>query len=411
MSDVHVGAFRQPVLQNLVLKAFESAMDVCIQRKVDFVIISGDLFDSNIPDMALVNSTVKKIKEVRNEGIGFYVVYGSHDFSPTQTSIVDILETAGLFTKVTRGRVKDGKLELDFCIDQQTRTKLCGISGRRLGIEKEYFQILDRERLEREEGFKVFVLHGPISEFKPEYLAEAESVPLSTLPRGFAYYAGGHIHEKLIGKEYGYNVAYPGTLFGGDYLDLEKSAKGQERGLFIVTFSDEVEDIEFVPIRVCDYESTEYDATDKNAVRVQNELFRLVEKAQPAKKIVLLRVAGEMSGGKTSDIGFTRMRKVLKDNGALEVLLNYQKLTSKEYAAIGVAGQNTDEIEERLFKENIGGVKISDPKLKGSSGIKLSHELLDVLREAKKENEAKSSYESRTIVAAVQTLGLKEALE
>ena len=411
LSDVHIGAFRHPLLQNLALKALESAMDVCIKRGVDFVIISGDLFDSNIPDMALVNSTVRKIKEVRNKGIGFYVVYGSHDFSPTQTSMIDILETAGLFTKVTRGRVENGKLELDFCIDQRTGAKLCGISGRRLGIEKEYFQILDRERLEREEGFKVFVLHGPISEFKPEYLAEVESVPLSTLPRGFAYYAGGHIHEKLIGKEHGYNVGYPGTLFGGDYLDLEKSAKGQERGLFVVTFSDKAEDIEFVPIKVCNYESMEYDATGKNAVEVQNELFKLVEQERPTERIVLLKVGGEMSGGKTSDIGFQNMRKVLRDNGALEVLLNYQKLTSKEYTAVEAAGQKTDEIEDRLFQENIGGVKVSDPKLKGSSGTKLSHELLDALREAKKENEAKSTYESRIIVAAVQALGLKEALE
>src|SRR5438552_8440727 len=111
-SDIHVGAFRQPVLQNMVLEAFSKSMDVCMQRNVDFVVVSGDLFDSNIPDMALVNSSVKKMREVKERGIQFYVIYGSHDFSPTQTSMVDILESAGLFTKVTKGKMEDGKLKL-----------------------------------------------------------------------------------------------------------------------------------------------------------------------------------------------------------------------------------------------------------------------------------------------------------
>src|SRR3989449_5664940 len=151
LSDIHVGAFRQPVLQNLVLEAFNKAMDVCMKRNVDFVVVSGDLFDSNIPDMALVNSAVKKMREVNERGIQFYVIYGSHDFSPTQTSIVDILESAGLFTKVTKGKTEeDGKLRLEFTTDERTKAKICGISGRRLGIQKEFFEILDRGSLEME---------------------------------------------------------------------------------------------------------------------------------------------------------------------------------------------------------------------------------------------------------------------
>jgi len=409
LSDIHIGAFRYPLLQKLVLKAFEKAIDVCIKMRVDFIVVSGDLFDSNIPDMTLANSAVIKIREARDKAIRFYVVYGSHDFSPTQTSIVDLLESAGLFKKVTKGKIKEeGKLELEFHTDEWTKAKLCGISGRRRGIEKEYFKILNRENLEREDGFKIFVFHGPISEYKPEYLAEAESVPLSTLPKGFNYYAGGHIHEKFLGEEFGYNIAYPGTLFGADYRDLEKNAKGQERGFFIVTFSDKVENIEFVPISVCNYEMIEYDANGKDANSVQSDLLEIVSHVEPADKLVLVKVAGEMSGGKTSDIDFQRIKRILKDRKALEVLLNYQRLTSKEYAAIKVAGKDIHEIEERLFKENIGIVKVSDPKLKSESGIKLSRELLNVLKEAKKENEAKSSYESRIVSQAIDTLGIKE---
>jgi hypothetical protein len=408
LADIHIGAFRQPVLQNLLLDAFNRAMDLCLEKRVDFIVISGDLFDSNIPDMGLLNSAVRKMGEVKESGIPFYVIYGSHDFSPTQTSIIDILESANLFTKVTEGEVHDGRLHLEFTTDERTGAKLCGISGRRRGIEREYYEILERESLERENGFKIFVLHGAISEYKSRELADAESISVSKLPRGFAYYAGGHLHERLLINEHGYNLAYPGTLFGTDFTDLERSAKGQERGFFLVSFSDKVEGVEFVPISVCGYDMRQYDASGKNSVAVQNELSDIVQSIEPEGKVVLLKVAGEMSGGKTSDVDFQQFKRVLKEKGALEVLPNYHKLTSKEYASIKVAGEDIHEIEGRLFRENIGRVKVSDPRLRGEEGVKLSRDVLRVLEQGKPENEGKASYEGRIRGATIEALGIRE---
>ena len=408
LSDIHIGAFRQPALQDLVLKAFTDAMDLCLQRKVDFIVISGDLFDSNIPDMGLLNSAVRKMGEVRGAGIRFYVIYGSHDFSPTQTSIVDILESAGLFTKVTKGRIEDGELRLDFTTDKATKAKLCGISGRRRGIDSEYFEILDRKRLEREDGFKIFLLHGALSEYKSEDLAEAESMPISNLPKGFAYYAAGHIHEKFQAKEHGLLINYPGTLFGADFTDIEKSANGLERGFFIVNFSAKVESVEFVPVPVCGFALKEYNAAGKTALRVQKDLTEAVEGIDAEGKVVLLKVAGEMSAGKTSDIDFQQLKKTLKERGAIEVLPNYHRLTSKEYSAIKVAGQDVREIEDTLFKENIGTIKVSNQKLKGASGIKLSRDVFDVLKQPKIENETKTTYDGRIATETIEALDIDE---
>ena len=411
LSDVHVGAFRQPSLQKLVLDAFNSALDICLQKKVDFVVVSGDLFDSNIPDMGLVNAAVKKMREVRESGVPFYVIYGSHDFSPTQTSIVDILESAGLFVKATKGRMDNGKLELEFTSDERTGAKICGISGRRLGIEREYYEVLDRESLEREPGFKIFMLHGALTEYKPKHLAQADSLPLSLLPHGFDYYAGGHLHERLEESEHGCRIAYPGALFGADYSDLERSAKGLERGFFLVTFDDEVERAEFVPTPVCQFEMREYDAEGKNSVKVQNELLEVVKDVDATGKVFLLKAKGEMSGGKTSDIDFQRLKRILQDNGAAEVLLNYQQLTSKEYTAIKVAGEDVDDIEDSLFRENVGTVRVSNPKLKGQSGIDLSHQILKVWKQARPDNEPKNTYDERITSESIETLGMGEYFE
>ena len=411
LSDVHVGAFRQPSLQKLVLDAFNSALDVCLEKKVDFIVVSGDLFDSNIPDMGLVNAAVKKMREVREKSIPFYVIYGSHDFSPTQTSIVDILESAGLFVKATKGRMDDGKLELEFTSDERTGAKLCGISGRRLGIEREYYEVLDRASLEKEEGFKIFMLHGALTEYKPKRLAQADSLPLSLLPRGFAYYAGGHLHERLEESEHGYRIAYPGALFGADYSDLERSAKGLERGFFLVNFDGRLEHTEFVPISVCQFEIREYDAEGKNSTKVQSALQEIVNDAEAKGKVFLLKVRGEMSGGKTSDIDFQGLKRTLKESGAAEVLLNYQQLTSKEYTSIRVAGEDIKDIEDSLFKENIGTVRVSNPKLKGQAGVDLSNDILRVWKQPRPDNEGKGTYVERITSESIVTLGMSEYFE
>ena len=156
MSDVHLGAFRDPILQKLQLDCFKKAIDVCISETVDFILICGDLFHVGIPDLGIVREALKSMKKVQDLGIPIYVIYGSHDYTPTGTTVIDIIDTAGVIKKIVKGEVIEGKLKLDFFNDPKTGVKLVGISARKIGLERKYYEILDRESLENEEGFKIF---------------------------------------------------------------------------------------------------------------------------------------------------------------------------------------------------------------------------------------------------------------
>jgi exonuclease SbcD len=401
------------------LQAFKRALTICIEKRVDFIIFSGDLFDSNLPDLGMVNDAVKKLKEVRDNEIDIYLIYGSHDFSPTQTSIVDILESSGLFVKVTKGKSEpNGKIKLDFQTNKKTAVKIVGLHGRKAGIERKYFEELDREILEKEPGFKIFVFHGAIAECKPATLAASESIPISNLPRGFDCYCAGHIHEKYDPRKSedispGYKWIFnSGILFAADYRDLEQNARGMERGFFIISFDDKVRDVEFVKVPMCEYELIEHDASGKNALKVQEDLLEAATILDAAGKLILLRVKGEMSGGKVSDINFAAIKRLLEDNEALCVTINHSGLTSKEYTNIRIAGNDAPEVvESRLFEENINTVNVSQSKLKGKSGMQFSQELLKVLRQEQKANEPKGDYDSRIIKSGLETLQLKEAME
>ena len=382
-------------------------MDICKQENVDFILISGDLFHANLPDMYVVNEAVKKMKEVQDAGIPVYVIYGSHDYSPNCTSIIDILDSTGLIKKVVRGEDIDGKLRLGVFTDPKTKAKLVGISGRKGGLEKNYFEMLDRETLEKEDGFKIFAFHSAISELKPEFLAQMESIPVSLLPKDFDYYASGHVHKKSESRFEGYGrVVFPGALFGGYPRDLEDSAKGEKRGFYVVSFEAKVESVKFMEVSVCDFEYFEYDVSDKNSVQAKKDLFGKLCMTRADEKIVVVKLKGELSGGKTSDINSGEIRDLLKKNGALDVIINRYGLASKDYASIKVVGEDVHTIEARLLRENIGAVKVSREELKADKGAKLAQDLLKILRQEQKLNETKKDYVERIQRHALSALGL-----
>jgi DNA repair exonuclease SbcCD nuclease subunit len=409
MSDIHIGAFRQPELRSLVLSAFEAAIDSCMKENVDFTIMAGDIFDSNIPDLGAVRQAATKIREASDAGMRFYAIYGSHDFSPNYSSIVDVLDGAGLFASVEVRNGGTDRVSLRF-IEDPTGAKLCGISGKKLSLDMEDYRRLDRRPLEEETGFKVFVFHGGLDELKPSSLEMMETMPASLLPGGFSYYAGGHIHthvtKSLPGRP---NITYPGPLFATNYTELVDIARGDQRGFYLVDFDDhQVTEARFVPVRVCDVMELHFVAEGKTPLQVTRELLERVERTDVTGKVVLITVEGKLRDGRTSDVNFPAVRKRLQASNPLIVLLNYSSLTSTDLMTPQGPSRSTRFVERELFERNISGVRTEVPKLRGTEGVTVALDLLRTLKESKKENESRAEFEERIAKAGLGVLGLKE---
>ncbi len=408
ISDIHIGAFRQPELKGLVLDAFGAAIGRCIREKVAFVIMAGDIFDSNVPDLSSVRRAAEMMKEAVDAGIRLYAVYGSHDFSPNFSSIVDVLDGAGVFIKAESMTRSDEGVALSF-IHDPSGPKLCGISGRKLSIDRDIYSTLDRGRLEHEEGPKIFIFHGAIEEMRPAGLEKMEAMPASSLPAGFNYYAGGHVHSHSVRSLPGHpNIAFPGPLFATDYSELLQLAHGEERGFYLVEFEDDISNIEFVPIKVCDAVEIHYSAQGKTSNQASKELTELASGSQVGGKVVLLTVEGELADGKTSDIDFAAIRKRLLASAPAIVLSNYSRLTSREEGKPAVKPRPVQETERELFEREIAKVKSDEKNLRGEKGVTLALDLLKALKEGRKENENKGEFEERTARTGFGVLGLKE---
>lgn len=418
--DTHIGAWRDPKLKEMNFQAFLAVLDECAKAKVDFVIIAGDLFDTTLPDLTLVKRAVDKIKQVKDSGVEFYLTYGSHDFSANSTSIIDILNSSGLFKKVVNAEMVDEKISLKFTVDVKTGAKLTGMSGRRLSLEKNYFGMLDNSSLEAEEGFKIFVFHNAITEIRSPTASYPEGVPISSFPKGFDYYAGGHVHENLKQTipDYGI-IAFPGCLFAATFTDLEITAKGEKRGFFIVDFEDKITDVRFIEVKVIEVFFKEIDATKKTTNQLAEILNKTVEESDVKDKIALLKVTGELLNGKPSDVNFNETKQALLKKGANVVHINRHNLSTAEKLASGqVKGENREEIEEKILSDMVKTFKI-DPSLKeplkvklekaltGKNGTLFASDLLHSLNLEKNEGETRAAFEERLLKNTLNLLNLE----
>ncbi len=404
-ADVHLGAHREPNLQKLELQTFDEAMKKCVELGVDFVLICGDLFHVGIPDLGIVNSALRSMVEVQKQNVPIYVIYGSHDYTPNGTSVIDILSTAGVLTNVFRPTFEGDKLRLRVTVDEKTGAKIAGMSARKIGLESKYFDALDREALEREGGFKIFAFHSGLTELKPERLSAMETVDSRMLPAGFDYYAGGHIHERgefsLPGLN---NIVFPGPLFTGYGKDIEATAKGEKRGLYFVEFDEHVVSKTFVPVSSLDGVFREYDLSGKNAADAGTLVAEDLKGTDVSGKLVVIRAHGELAGGRVSEVGLSEIRSELAGRGAVHVYLNRGALKSRETAGPVFSGDEPAAIERRLFEGEASKVDVGDEHLRGQAGAAMGLELLRLWRQPPKLGESKKDYTSRMVREGVHAL-------
>ena len=95
-SDCHLGSWRYPELQELNFQSFRKAVDTSIKEKVEFVLIAGDIFDSAYPPIEILKESFSEFRRLKEAGIPCFIIAGSHDYSASGKSFLDVLEKGGL---------------------------------------------------------------------------------------------------------------------------------------------------------------------------------------------------------------------------------------------------------------------------------------------------------------------------
>jgi len=387
MADCHIGSWRDPKLKDISTIAFNKAIDKCIEENVDFILISGDLFNTSLPRIDNLKTVVGTFKQLKEKNIPVYIIPGSHDYSPSGKTMLDVLENAGLFVNVVKGEEIDGKLKLSFTIDEKTGVKITGMLGKRYSLEKEYYENLILENLEQEDGYKIFMFHSGIDELKPEDMQNIITQPLSLLPKDFNYYAGGHVHIVKDTNIEGYGtIAYPGPLFPNSFSELEKLETG---GFYIV----EDNNLTFYPIQIFNIDKIIIDCDGKDPEQIYDEIINNIKDKEFNNTIVLIRLFGSLSSGKPHDIDFKEIFTQLYDKSAYFVMKNTNALTTKEFEEIKIDTKSVEDAEAAIIKEHLGQIKLKDMDTNKEEA--LIKDLMQTLSTEKQEGETNPDFEKR----------------
>lgn len=400
LADLHIGSWRESKMGELSSKAFIKAVDTCIKEEVDFILFAGDLFNTALPAIDKLKLVTKKLKELQDHQIPVYAIPGSHDFSPSGKTMLDVLENAGLLTNVCKGKVISNLLQLKLTIDQKTGTGITGILGKKGMLDRSYYESLDYEHLQKEIStapYKIFIFHTTLTELKPKSQEKSESQPVSFLPKGFDYYAGGHLHLRIEEQLPDYNkIVYPGPLFPNSFSEVEECGSG---GFYVINIADKTTKdqlLTWIPLQSVEPLNIKIESKHQTPVQIEEQIKQQLEKQDLNNKLISLRLTGNLISGKISDINFKSLIAFAEQRGAYHFLKNTAGLQSEEMEEVaGLSASTPEETEERIIQEHLQKVKTDFLDEEGE--LQLIRGLLQAANTEKAEGETKTTFEKRIL--------------
>ena len=373
IADSHLGGWKQEPMQDVNFQAFKLAIDKCINAKLDFILIAGDLFDTAFPGIEILKETFSIFKKVKEARIPCFIIAGSHDYSVSGKTFLDVLEKAGFCKNVSQVEQSDEHMILNPVIHEGVA--LYGYPGRKSGLE-----VPDIRKIKINDApgmFKILMLHTTMDKVKGSLPIDA--VEYDLLPKA-DYYALGHIHidfkhDKLV---------YPGPIFPNNFSELEDLGHG---GFYIVD-TESVNRFEKISLKIKETLPLKINIT--NAIEGTDQIISELKKHNLEDKIVLLRAHGEIQIGKISDIKFPKIEEFAKSNGAYFLLRNTHDLKEKQpELEMNIEVKSEEDIE----KETIKFYSEENP----SDLNELIPELMNTLSIEKQEGEKTEVFERRLL--------------
>ncbi|MDO5860058.1 DNA repair exonuclease [Methanobrevibacter sp.] len=201
LADTHLG-YRQFGLierEKDFYEVFEKVIDKIIEEKVDFVIHSGDLFETARPSPIALLTFQKGLLKLKGAGIPMYAIAGNHDIVMRNDSIPPQVIFKKLGLKVI-SPINTTYMHGDILIAglpfypssqvKNLKSKLADLSKKAANHEK-----------------SILVLHQGID----KYFGYNYELEIGDLPDNFNYYAMGHIHNYVNDNFGNGKLVYPGS--------------------------------------------------------------------------------------------------------------------------------------------------------------------------------------------------------
>ncbi len=186
-SDTHLGnrEYMMDLREEDFYEAFNEAVDIALEERVDFIIHSGDLFDTWGPSNRALSELKDSMLRLKEKGIRTYMVMGDHD-RPRRTDY----PAASIFDFL--GLTLMGADDLDTLYIEDSDTFIAGISNMKGSRRDSLPQMYARaDLLAKEHRNSILISHQGVSGYTHPEDVQIQEIDL---PGSFAYLAFGHVH-------------------------------------------------------------------------------------------------------------------------------------------------------------------------------------------------------------------------
>lgn len=347
-ADLHIGApFRglralseewARRLTEAIPAAWDRVVELAVTRHVDFVVVSGDIFDSVRASYRDYLRFFEGLNRLDAEGIPSYLCTGNHD--PLSLWQQDFFALPPSATMLAADRP-------DFALFEKEDCPLAIIGGR--GYPNKVWSPNENiaEGITRaaairalgpraaEAPYAVGVLHTGLT-LDP---VKAPSNPMELLRAGFDYWALGHIHKRWVNDERAPRIAFSGCIQGRDVRETGP------RGVNLVTLSPgRPPEVTFVPTASVVWEAVKVDASDCANIpalvaKTMRELFAVNGDA-----------SCEMMVSRITFVGATPLHEVLARPGVLEEVRASLNDSYSEFFCDGLIDATTAPVDEAALR-------------------------------------------------------------
>ncbi len=324
-SDAHLG-YAQYNLQERsqdFLRAFEELTVKAKELSPEFVVFAGDLFNTPHPPNPVLAKTIELIDRLQAP---FLVVPGSHDnsYSTLVGTVLDPLYRGGHIHYLPAASY------------ESESAYVYGITNfrKRPDFTSEKRRYFEKHPPKPQQGkYNVFALHQGVG--FPELNLHPSQVELlpEELPRGFQYYASGHLHTPATIRLDDAVFAYSGSLETFEYTQAQC-----EKSFYLVDVRRDGEaSLESVPLtKQRPFKVLSEDFSDLKPAEIEEKAHKIIAGADEEGAVLVFVLEGSLPQGLTrADINYDVIRGGAK---ALHVhLVNHLRSVEEEALAVSMA--------------------------------------------------------------------------
>lgn len=267
--DIHLGYAQYNSLERKkdFVISFRNLLEK-YSKEVDFILISGDLFDKQNIDARTMNHAIYALEDLKKEKIPVIAIEGNHDRSTLRSaeeeeiSWLECLSGLG-YIKLLKPYFDKGKLCLEKWNEVNKRGSYIDINNVRIIGSRWYGASIDKMLPHYVNAIKelpsltyqILLLHTGIKEYIPENYGGIAYNLLEPLKEHINYIALGHIHFNYEVNNWIYNPGSTESCSIDEYFDI------RGKGCYLVEINGNTHTVTHIKSRMRKFFRIEIDTT------------------------------------------------------------------------------------------------------------------------------------------------------